>query len=268
MEHSYCNIMRKKLTAPITYFVRTDGNNANDGLANTPASAFLTIQAAVNVILRDLDTRGYDTTIQVADGVYSSGAVIQSPVQGGGIVSIIGNVTTPTNVVINTATGSNAITSYYHPTPIQVSGFKLNSPNAYGLLAAQNARIQFSAINFGFSGTGGHILATNSSIIQATGNYTVSGNASRHVDAQFISTVRVPSLTVTVSGTPAFSANFADAYHISCVDYTGTTITGAATGQRYNATANSLIRTGAGNAAAAYFPGSLAGSANNGSVYQ
>lgn len=48
---------RDLLTTNRTYYVRTDGSNSNNGLANTSGGAFLTIQKAIDTVLK-LDSAG------------------------------------------------------------------------------------------------------------------------------------------------------------------------------------------------------------------
>ena len=60
---------RVALPSAATYYVRLDGNDGNDGLANTPEGAFLTIQQAV-------DTAGVGDTIRIQSGVYNEAVVI------------------------------------------------------------------------------------------------------------------------------------------------------------------------------------------------
>jgi len=61
---------REILTADRTYYVATTGNDGNSGL--TVGSPFLTLQKAIDVIAGDLDIRGYNLTIQLADGTYTT----------------------------------------------------------------------------------------------------------------------------------------------------------------------------------------------------
>lgn len=59
------------LPAASTYYVRTDGSDANTGLANTPEGAFLTIQKAA-------DSVGVNATIRVQEGAYNESVVIST----------------------------------------------------------------------------------------------------------------------------------------------------------------------------------------------
>src|SRR5262249_34509389 len=61
------SLPRPRLTGNTTYYVRTDGNDGNDGLTNTAGGAFLTVQAAFNKLMA-VDCNGYPVTIQAADG--------------------------------------------------------------------------------------------------------------------------------------------------------------------------------------------------------
>lgn len=92
---------REVLTANRTYYVRTDGNDGNSGLANTSGSAFLTVQKAIDIVAA-LDIGVFNVTIQVADGTYTGSVVVNGPWLGSGVVTVQGNLTTPANVLFNT----------------------------------------------------------------------------------------------------------------------------------------------------------------------
>jgi hypothetical protein len=80
------------------FYVRTDGNDNNSGFANTPTGAFATPSGAINRIKqRYISQTGI--TIRVADGTYIDG--IGDNTNYIASWSIIGNTTSPGNVVIN-----------------------------------------------------------------------------------------------------------------------------------------------------------------------
>jgi hypothetical protein len=254
--------MREQLTANRTYYVRTDGSDSNNGLANTSGGAFLTIQKAVNVVAGELDCGPYNVTIQVADGAYNANVVLY-PVIGFGTYLLVGNETTPANVTITLA-GS---------TPIQVTvgakwsvrGLKLSTTGgaASCLFGAQNSYTIFRNMNFGAC-TQIHIYAADAAFISADGNYTISGGAtSGHVAATMGSMVNIVGRTITITGTPAIG-NFVLCGRCGVVYMPSCVFSGAATGTRYNCFSVGLIETGGG---ASYFPGNAAGSTTSGGVY-
>ena len=98
---------REKLLSDRTYYVRTDGSDNNSGLSNDSGGAFLTIQKAVDVITL-LDLGGYAITIQVANGTYTDGVFLYSVF--GGSATLVGDVTTPSNVIIST-TSADALSA-------------------------------------------------------------------------------------------------------------------------------------------------------------
>lgn len=79
---------REVLTANRTYYVRTDGNNGNSGLANSSGGAFLTIQRAIDIAAA-LDLLIYDVTISVGAGTFTSASVLRK-LTGTGSVSSLG----------------------------------------------------------------------------------------------------------------------------------------------------------------------------------
>jgi hypothetical protein len=78
--------IREKLTGPRTYYVRKDGNDANDGLTNSAGGAFLTLTKAWQTICENLDQNGHRVTIQMMAGSYAQ-AVDMYGDQGGMIPS-------------------------------------------------------------------------------------------------------------------------------------------------------------------------------------
>lgn len=248
---------REVLTTNRTYFVRADGNNANNGLTNNAGGAFLTIQKAIDTAAA-LDMSIYDVTIKVADGSYS-GANVLKTFLGSGRIIIEGNVTTPANVLIN-PTGSAFSGTWLGKYVIR--GFRL-VPSLFAFYILDQGVLEYEAIDFGACSI--HVLASGGQIT-ATGNYTISGGASRHWIASGPGARIVCSgKTITITGTPNFTTAFAMAEELGQVRPTANTFSGAATGSRYNATSLGLIQTnGAGVNA---LPGNSAGSTANGGQY-
>lgn len=243
-------IIRDTITADRTYYVRTDGSdNNNNGLTNNSSGAFLTIQHAVDVVCNTLDNMGYNVTIQVADGAYNA-KVLLKPYIGSGLVTLQGNTATPANVTVTV--GDVAILSTGGAQAWNISGIKLSG--TYGL-QTQSSFVNFSAMEFGTC-TYYQIDATGSSVIQAGGNYTISGGAGSHIYCAGSSSVHVLSKTVTLVGTPAF-LQFVLTERSALVWIAGNTFSGSATGARYSALKNAIIDTN--GAGANYLPGNAAG---------
>lgn len=253
-------VLRETLTANRTYYVRTDGSDSNDGLANNSGGAFLTLQQAWSAVL-SIDLAGWAVTIKVADGTYTAGVdMAAAPV--GGLVTIEGNTTTPANCIIST-TGATGFTGQFGGTAF-VKGFKVQTTTSgNGILASSFTRVLFSEMEFGACATN-HLSALNYGFIEARSNYAISGGAIRHLNASSFGNLVVNNRTTTLSGTPAFTA-FAYCDRLSFLLATGMTFSGTgATGQRYNVATGGIILCGG---VATYFPGSTAGAAATGGQY-
>ena len=252
--------VRELLTAVRTYYVRTDGNDTNNGLANTSGGAFLTIQHAIDVVC-GLDTGTYTVTIQIADGTYA-GANQLGVIVGSGSVVINGNSGTPANVLISTGSspafqspnGSGAWTIQNLKTTTSSWGIMANSPSI---------AISISKVVFGGSGIaigamlGGHALVTGNITITASQTYLYWAR-----DAGIINAGN--SLTITFTGSPTFT-EIAHAEALGYIISYGCTFTGAITAKKYSAILNGVINTS--GSGAAYFPGGTAGTTATGGQY-
>ena len=91
-------------------------------------------------------------------------------------------------------------------------------------------------------------------------SYAISGGAGIHVFASNPGAVVIytAGTTVTLTGTPVFSSEFALAQFFGFINIAGQTFSGSATGTRFSATVNGLINTN--SAGLTYLPGSVAGS--------
>lgn len=252
---------REKLAASRTYYVRTNGNDSNKGLANTSGGAFLTIQKAIDTAVA-LDLATSNVTIQVADGTYTGSNTLKPYVTGGGSITIQGNTTTPANVLINVTNNNcffGSACGFW-----RLNGMKLQTTTTgRGVyLLGRTSSVDMSNMNFGACAFE-HMLFQGASARMLT-NWAISGGASAHVNATAGATFSVTAVTCTLSGTPAITT-FAACDMASSSVFQSITFSGSATGQRYNVSANGVIHTYGGGAT--YLPGNSAGAAATGGQY-
>lgn len=265
--------VRDKLTAPRTYYVRTDGNDSNTGLVNTAAGAFLTIQKAINVAAT-LDSNNFDVTIQLAQGqgavTFADGAgLVAKSMIGGGSVIILGDEATPANVVLDCgATNATGLLADATKTVYQVRGVKLTASGAgssFALYAFHGGYIQFQNIVIG-AGWIQQLRAVDTGLLTATGNFSIVAGASGGVALSSVAgIIRIQNVAITISSGLTFDA-FVSATTCGVVILAGITWSGSSfTGTRYSLAANGVLSTG--GQAATWIPGSAAGTAATGGQY-
>jgi hypothetical protein len=175
--------VRDRLTAARTYFVRTDGNDACNGLTNAAGSsgacAFLTIQKAVNTVF-GLDIDVNNVTIQVADGTYTGAVLVNGPWLGSATVTLQGNTTTPANAIISVA-GANAV-RVQTAGRLTIQGFTLaaSGSNLAGLNALGGAAVNFDRLVFGAADRQMAAYSGGSIINIGSKTYSVSGGGGAH----------------------------------------------------------------------------------------
>lgn len=248
---------REVLTGNRTYYVRTDGSDSNTGLVNNAGGAFLTKQKAIDVVAA-LDISIYSVTIQVADGTYTGGVVVNGAWLGSGTVELVGNATTPANAVISRTSANCILVTNYGR--LSVRGFKVVAATSGIGVATQYGGILSvtGLMEYGACATA-HIYAERSGAIIIASNYTINGNSPCHAQALSDGYIFNVTNTITLTGTPAFSSAFAKCDRMALVEFASNTFSGAATGARYSATSGGGINTFGGGAS--YFPGNAAGSA-------
>lgn len=247
---------KEVLTGNRTYYVRTDGNDANNGRTNSSGGAFLTIQKAVDAATA-LDFSIYSVTIQIADGTYTAGATLTTPPSGPLIIN--GNATTPTNVVVQASTVILVLCAG----AVTVQNFVAEG-SSYCLRAAKvGASITIGA-GMRLTGAGTSISAEQlSSISSDSKTLTISGNKPAWMLASGNSNISLTSMTINFSGTPAFSSYGIGFNSGGSITLTGT-LSGSATGIRYYGTTNGVLNTGGAGTASTYFPGNANGQLNSG----
>lgn len=254
---------RERLNAARTYYVRADGNDANDGLANTSGGAVATIQADIN-LASALDLNGHDVTVQVANGTWTGTVRFRSLI-GDGTLILLGDETTPSNVYLNVA-GANAIAAQAVSGRFSVRGLKIETSGSGHAIAAAGTGVHLTFRNVDFGTVANsHLFAEAGATIECIGNYAITGNAERHANALLRAEVNLRNSGVTLTGTPAFSLAFCNATRLSVINANGMTFTGSATGKRYDATGNAVIFTSSGGAS--YLPGDIGGTTATGAQY-
>jgi len=254
--------IREQLNAARSYYVRSDGSDSNTGLVNSSGGAFLTIQKAVDTVA-SLDLGTYDATIYVGTGTWTASTEFKSLV-GAGKCIIRGINANTTDTIVST-TSADCFYSYngysgrykteYLKTQTTTSGEHFN---IYG-----DGTLLFGEMNFGASG-GTHVTVGVKTLCQFLSNITISGNAIAHVAAYDSGQIRQQSITVTLSGTPAFLFCFALAGRCGSLVMNGNTYSGSATGVRYVTQYNAVLLTFGGTT---YLPGDVAGRCETGGQY-
>jgi hypothetical protein len=257
---------REKLTANRSYYVRTDGTDANDGLANTSGGAFLTLQKAMDVVAA-LDISTFTVTISVAAGTYTAGLTLKTVV-GAGTVSFVGDAGTPGNVVIAPASGIGISTSVAFGTIFAISGFKIAGSSAPDVNIGSPCRVTFT--NIEWAGTSNYriFVGSRGTVVLAGSNHTISGGGIGFLRAESFGQLSCSSITVTLLANVTYSSAFASASFLGFIFAPLITFTLGAfsvTAARYSATMNGVISVSGGGAN--YFPGSSAGSTGSGGQY-
>lgn len=250
------------MTEDRTYYVRNDGSDSNDGLTNSAGGAFLTIQKAVDIIAGTVDSGEFQVTIQVADGTYIAGATFKRTV--GSLPPIIrGNTTTPANCLVAPTSGGcvvHSVVAKWH-----IEGFKFSSAAGASLITVSDgASLTHAFMDFGTT-TGSHMLLARSAVVIANSDYTISGSCSRHISASYNSVARVRSRTITITGTPNWSAAFIEYFACSTILFDLNTFSGSANGKRYAGTLSAVLDVS--TAPINYLPGGISGTAITGAIY-
>jgi hypothetical protein len=262
--------LQATLSAPssITYYVSTTGNDSNDGSSSNP---FLTLQAAIDKALKSNVDKGVTITISVSNGTYTAPFVISGSPSG----SMVNGTTWQTPLIITG--GSSAILTSANAASTMTIGpraiVKIDGGlqiGAYGTTGTRHTIsvqdggvLEIGSVNFTGS-VGSHINVSEHGMVLMRSNYTISGGGDRHI---LVSAGLLTSsgLTVTLTGTPAFTTAFLEATDTSFVQYSGHTFLGSSTGARFSISRGAYVRTGTVNLS--YLPGTT-GSITTGGAYE
>lgn len=251
---------QRVLDGDITLYVRADGSDSNDGIVNTSARAFLTIQAAVTAAQRRYVSTGYSVTIRVNTGAYAPFRVVGA----GTTINIVGDETTPDNCII-ASNNSTAPVSASRGATINVSGFALSSVSGSLLLSQDRSSIGVGKCRLGISGVY-QIYVLQNSTVTLTDDIEVVGGARSLAVASSSGVFNGASKNITFVGAVNYStATFWG--NNGTLTVSGMTFGNPAnvSGKRYQADVNGLIWTA--GAGANFVPGTIAGTTGTGGQY-
>lgn len=272
---------RVKLTAALDMYLNAaSGSDTNNCLVGNPCR---TVQRPFDVLRDGYDLAGNSVTVHLADGSYTPGLKLLTKLlgqHGHDNLILVGNEAAPQNVIIADTTVPIAAVDSGIGSPIFVSsggtlsvrgvtlvaGFRAAWAHVFGDLLLRNIR-------FGAAGNC-HVSVSSASQIRFDGDYAIFGGSFGHYCAYNGGAIFAfdPSnpqrvVHIAISNSPAFGV-FTIAESLSQVfaTSTNTIYTGVATGARYSVATNSLI--GTNGSGTSYFPGSTAGAAASGGIYQ
>lgn len=252
---------REKLTAARSYYVRSDGSDSNNGLADSSGGAFLTVQKAVDTAA-SIDLGIYDVTIYVGAETWTAPTTLKTLV-GAGKCIIRGTNADMTSTVVHT-TGDSCFSGSYSGR-YRFEWLRMQTTTSGYCISAFGGGAALEWANVDFSpGASSHVICVSGARAESVGPYKISGGGYAHVAAYDNATLQLGAYTTTITGTPAFNAGFVVADRGSSVVAVGPSFSGSATGPRYSATLNGTIITLGGET---FLPGNAAGFKDTGGQY-
>jgi hypothetical protein len=264
-----------RLTVDLTLYVRTDGNDLNDGSANDAAHAFRTIMGCLAYIQQSFAIAGRTVTIQLGNaGTYDT---VSITAMNTGNLILRGDPANMDSYVIPNSAGHNACLAI-SASNVSVAGVTFNQPGNFAsawMVATNGAQVSLTNVSFtGFQQTPDlqDIGVFRGAEVQLFGTIKTQGNKAGFIGSQGgNATAGGWSCLIQVNGGPTYSNGFAYGGYggVTTLTYGWTTFSGAAAGKRYALVYNAIINTAGGGASGgpSYLPGNLPGVANTGSWY-
>ena len=269
------------LGANTNFYVRQDGNNANDGLANTPQRAWRTFAHALNYIASNYNFGTFNATLNIGPGEWNE--ILDLPkynsttgrfiIHGAGIAETILKSVNRSVATSRTGTGLYEIgrMSVDHQNSNQVTGVRglfIGAGTGVELqfadLAIKIRELDVPAVSNEaiFSATDGGFIGINANVsIDINTDKTTSATYCFYLSGGRIQFARPNQVEgkcyrfIHLTGSSRFSRNNANNGRFS----------GNLVGNRYRATENSIVSTN-GNGPG-FFPGDTAGDVQSGAQY-
>ncbi|WP_199091548.1 hypothetical protein [Bosea sp. ASV33] len=257
---AYSEIPRQ-VTGNLTFYVRTDGNDNNDGSADTAAKAFATPQGAVNYITRTFAAGTSTATISIAAGTYPGVAVQWTPLP----LQFLGTGAGLSTIINNTSTAGAALVVQSGRASAQNIQFN-NSTTAFCVWAfGSGAAVTLISCGYGNSLNGSVAATFGGSVILYGSGHVINNtsNKPRFLFAESNGVLAVDTdalVTFTLVGNPGFTSAFITVAGSSSAAMVNARFSGSGRGLRYLVSRTSNINTAGGGAN--FFPGDTAGSAD------
>ena len=250
------DVIKERLFANRTIYVRTDGADTNKGDVNTAAGALKTVQAAIQICY-NLDLNGFNVDIRIADGTYT-GFVVSVPFLNGA-VSVLGNAADVSKVVI-----SGTVSCARASLKIGDVTVSAAATTAGAIMSVDTGSITFvgkirfldsyARVNYGtIDGRYGNITFERATLPKLTALFTCSEHGSMLLQFSQIAFINDPT-----------ADNIVETQGLSTMSVVGATITGTAIGKRYLVQTNAVVVSGGGPNA---IPGTIAGVVATGGQY-
>ena len=213
------------LTSPTQFYVRRDGDNANDGLSDSASGAFETGQGAIDHLAQNYDGGNNTITVNFSHEEHNGGMSLRT-IPGSGAVVLNGNVAAPRNCPLFVS--NNFPVNYPGGFSVYiVQGFWIKALTAgySSLRATEKGRLKYAYIDFGQTGHA-HVMAGRDGNVFSNGNNTISGGGNCHYYAEQGAFVQEASRVITFLDHPQFTQAFARATQQSRVIIPGNTWTG------------------------------------------
>lgn len=232
-----------------SYYVATTGNDANTCLSIT--TPCLTFQGAWNKIaVANYGTGG--AQLNVADGTYTGALNIDGAWNGAGPLFIIGNCSTPGNVISSVSGISNITVAH---ASVNISCMEMRNDNFVELLAFGGGDIFFSNMRFGV--TSADQMQANGGRILGSGNYSIVGNMGSHGHSFNHGFIEIKNAVVTLVGNPTISEFFFGVSDAS-IYFLNSSFVGTAVGLKFDVHNNGIFNSGS-TLGISGLPGTIAG---------
>ena len=275
-------VLRQVLRTNMTLWVRPDGNDSNDGGANTPSRAFATIQGAWDYISTRFDTGGQTTTIALGvpgtyDGFHATPFSGQVAIQGGSAPSdnyiIRCRNANTTSEVITSAISQldviNCVLSYTFSGATASGAEWIVGARGGGQVNVIGCRYRMNANRSGLimNSIDSKCIIAVRGATQIQGAFLCSHFVQVLGAGVFLGGVSGQPATITLAAGQTYNQYFCQASLGGVANWTATTFAGSTspTAIRYLVTLNGVINTNGGGAN--FLPGTVAGIVQTGGQY-